>query len=212
MVSVSSIQFMICIRYVIGLYITYFDICVQFPQLYTFIFFLMIRPPPRSTLPDTLLPYTTLFRSVVSTYVPSRAANGLTLYTSGHDATALLGAMDGTVVHRWRRPFSTVWNPDAKVRNPRPDSHVYFRKAVVYPNGDLLAVYEGVGDTPYGYGMVKLDRHSNVIWSYLAHTHHDIDIGPDGRIYVLTQEVVDEPFPPFDNLASPRLQDYLVVL
>src|SRR3546814_6234605 len=77
-------------------------------------------------------------RRGVSTYVPSRAANGLTLYTSGHDATALLVAMDGTVVHRWRRPFSTVWNPDAKVRNPRPDSHVYFRKAVVYPNGDLL--------------------------------------------------------------------------
>src|SRR3546814_83993 len=63
MVSVSSIQFMICIRYVIGLYITYFDICVQFPQLYTFIFFLIIRPPPKSTLPDTLFPYTTLFRA-----------------------------------------------------------------------------------------------------------------------------------------------------
>src|SRR3546814_18424978 len=27
-------------------------------------FFLMIRRPPRSTLPDTLVPYTTLFRSV----------------------------------------------------------------------------------------------------------------------------------------------------
>src|SRR3546814_9023690 len=26
-------------------------------------FFLMIRPPPRSTRPDTLFPYTTLFRS-----------------------------------------------------------------------------------------------------------------------------------------------------
>src|SRR3546814_14767773 len=26
-------------------------------------FFLMVRPPPRSTLPDTLFPYTTLFRS-----------------------------------------------------------------------------------------------------------------------------------------------------
>src|SRR3546814_15156314 len=26
-------------------------------------FFLMIRPPPRSTLTDTLFPYTTLFRS-----------------------------------------------------------------------------------------------------------------------------------------------------
>src|SRR3546814_16177343 len=30
-------------------------------------FFLMIRRPPRSTRTDTLLPYTTLFRSVLST-------------------------------------------------------------------------------------------------------------------------------------------------
>src|SRR3546814_12759291 len=29
-----------------------------------FVFFLMIRRPPRSTRTDTLLPYTTLFRSV----------------------------------------------------------------------------------------------------------------------------------------------------
>src|SRR3546814_20374089 len=28
-----------------------------------FVFFLMIRRPPRSTRPDTLFPYTTLFRS-----------------------------------------------------------------------------------------------------------------------------------------------------
>jgi hypothetical protein len=34
------------------------------------------------------------------------------------------------------------------VRCPQPDSHVFFRKALVYPNGDLLVVYEGVGDTP----------------------------------------------------------------
>src|SRR3546814_10072514 len=30
---------------------------------YHFLFFLMIRRPPRSTLTDTLFPYTTLFRS-----------------------------------------------------------------------------------------------------------------------------------------------------
>src|SRR3546814_11373096 len=30
---------------------------------FRFIFFLMIRPPPRSTRTDTLFPYTTLFRS-----------------------------------------------------------------------------------------------------------------------------------------------------
>src|SRR3546814_11538509 len=32
-------------------------------QIYCFIFFLMIRRPPRSTRTDTLFPYTTLFRS-----------------------------------------------------------------------------------------------------------------------------------------------------
>src|SRR3546814_15079094 len=31
--------------------------------LFVCFFFLMIRRPPRSTLPDTLFPYTTLFRS-----------------------------------------------------------------------------------------------------------------------------------------------------
>src|SRR3546814_13601300 len=30
-----------------------------------FCFFLMVRRPPRSTLTDTLFPYTTLFRSVI---------------------------------------------------------------------------------------------------------------------------------------------------
>src|SRR3546814_10088840 len=34
-------------------------------------FFLMIRRPPRSTRTDTLFPYTTLFRSLLSTRKPS---------------------------------------------------------------------------------------------------------------------------------------------
>src|SRR3546814_10895277 len=33
------------------------------PLLFLFLFFLMIRRPPRSTRTDTLFPYTTLFRS-----------------------------------------------------------------------------------------------------------------------------------------------------
>ena len=148
----------------------------------------------------------------VTVHDPARAQDGLTLYTSGHEAAAYLIGMDGEVLHEWRRPYSSVWTEGAAVRRPQPDSHVYFRKAVVFPNGDLLAVYEGVGDTPYGYGMVKLDRNSEVLWSYLAHTHHDLDIGPDGRIYVLTHEFVDEPLEGFGRLASPRLDDFLVVL
>jgi Arylsulfotransferase (ASST) len=148
----------------------------------------------------------------VTVHHPFRAQDGVTLYTSGHEPAAWLIGMDGEVLHEWRRPFSTVWHDGAAVKQPQPDSHVYFRKAMVYPNGDLLVVYEGVGDTPYGYGVVKLDRNSEVLWSYLGHAHHDIDIGPDGRIYVLTHELVDEPLEGFENLATPRLDDFLVVL
>src|SRR3546814_19915122 len=39
-----------------------------------FFFYLMIRRPPRSTLTDTLLPYTTLFRSLASGGITSFAA------------------------------------------------------------------------------------------------------------------------------------------
>src|SRR3546814_14692935 len=34
--------------------------------MFIFVFFLMIRRPPRSTRTDTLFPYTTLFRSVLA--------------------------------------------------------------------------------------------------------------------------------------------------
>src|SRR3546814_11829526 len=37
------------------------------PLSLSFVFFLMIRRPPRSTRTDTLFPYTTLFRSTLAT-------------------------------------------------------------------------------------------------------------------------------------------------
>jgi Arylsulfotransferase (ASST) len=143
---------------------------------------------------------------------PGRTSPGATLYTSGHEAAAYLIAMDGAVLHKWQRPFSSVWNESAAVKEPQPDSHVYMRKAVLLENGELLAVYEGAGDTPYGYGLVKLDKDSNVIWSFLEPVHHDFDIAPDGRIFALTQAIIDVPLPQFDHLATPRLEDFLVEL
>src|SRR3546814_16751561 len=41
-----------------------FLICVVSSYVFSFVFFLMIRRPPRSTRTDTLFPYTTLFRSL----------------------------------------------------------------------------------------------------------------------------------------------------
>ena len=141
-----------------------------------------------------------------------RAFQGFTLYTSGHDTSAFLVDMAGEVVHEWRLDYSAVWDDSAAVREPQPDDFMYWRKAMLYPNGDLLAIFVAAGDSPWGYGLVKLDQDSNVIWKYLEQTHHDVDIGPDGRIYALSHEIRFNTYEGFGQLQVPRIDDFVVVL
>jgi hypothetical protein len=148
----------------------------------------------------------------VTVYDPEKAQNGYTLYTSGHDSKAFLITMDGTVVHEWYMPYSRVWDASAAVKKPIPDSNIYLRKAKLYPNGDLLVIYDGVNDTPHGYGLVKLNRHSQVIWKYLQHVHHDVDVAPDGTIYTLTHEIRNNIYQHHRHLKPPRIDDFLVQL
>ena len=148
----------------------------------------------------------------VTRYDPSKADNGLTLYTSGHDQKARLIDMQGRVVREWGVPFSQLWDKSAAVKNPQPDSHVYIEKTHLYPNGDLLALYVAVGDTPWGYGLVKYDRNNNILWKYLGHVHHDLTVAPDGRIFVLSQEIGQDDLPQYPHLKAPRIDDYIVVL
>lgn len=128
------------------------------------------------------LPARTPDRGVV-VHDPERAQPGYTLYTSGHTPSAFLIDMDGKVVHEWHLPYSAVHHAGAAVKRPLPDDRVFFFRAVMLPNGDLLAVYDGAGDTPYGYGLVKMDAQSNVLWSYLENVHHDVDVAPDGDLH-----------------------------
>jgi hypothetical protein len=146
----------------------------------------------------------------VTIYDPEQAQNGYTLYTSGHDNKAFLITMDGTVVREWYMPYSRVWDASSAVKKPVPDTRIYFRKAKLYPNGDLLVVYDGVDDTPHGYGLVKLNRHSEVIWKYLQHVHHDVDVAPDGTIYALTHEIRNNTYQNHPHLKAPRIDDFLV--
>lgn len=151
-------------------------------------------------------------RRGVTVHDADRMQPGLTLYTTGEAPKAVLMAPDGTVLHEWHQPFSAIWDRTSAVRDPVPDDHMFFHTAKVSPNGDLLAVYTGVGDSPYGYGLVRLDRDSNVIWKNLDHFHHDFDVDPQGRIYALTHAYRTEPVEHTDHFKYPLLDDYLVVL
>ncbi len=137
---------------------------------------------------------------------------GLTLFTSADSPRAQLIEADGSVVHEWQLPFSRVWDESSPVRRPMPDDHVYFRKARLLANGDIIALYEAVGDTPYGYGMVRLTPGSEIVWRNLDNFHHDFDITADGRIVGLAHGFRRSPLAHADQFDPPLLEDFLVVL
>jgi hypothetical protein len=143
---------------------------------------------------------------------PAKTWNGFTLYVSSEGARATLIDMRGTVVHRWELPFSKAWADPPHVDDPINDAQIHWFHCYLYPNGDLLAIYHADGDTPYGYGLVKLDKNSRLLWAYAARVHHAIDVGEDGTIYTLVQKLVSEPQAGLEFLPTPYLADSLVIL
>ncbi len=115
----------------------------------------------------------------VTIHDPASVQAGLNLYCSGHAPEAVLMDMEGKVIHRWARAFRDTW-PDFPVRDSIEGTQ-FWRKVHLLPDGDLLAIHEGLG-------IVKLDRDSNVVWENPLRAHHDLQVMEDGTIYVLTRE------------------------
>jgi hypothetical protein len=138
--------------------------------------------------------------------------DGFTLYTTTFGARATLIDMRGTVVHHWELPFSRAWTHPPHIQRPIADEQIHWFNCHLYPNGDLLAIYHADGDTPYGYGLVKLDKDSKLLWTYANNVHHDVEVDEDGTIYTLTQQIVSEPSAGLEFQSVPYLTDYLVVL
>lgn len=136
----------------------------------------------------------------VTVYDPGRAFNGFNLYTSGHGPTAILMDMKGRELHSWRYDFKKVW-PDAEVPEDT-QNHRFWRRVHLYENGDLLAIFEG-------FGLIKLDKDSNLLWAYPGKAHHDLFVRGDGSIYVLTRKAVVNPR--YDT-EYPVLEDFICIL
>lgn len=115
----------------------------------------------------------------VTQHDAARAEPGLNFYTSGHAAEAVLMTMSGDVVHRWARDFWDVWPNDAAERSQ--DGTQHWRRAHLFPNGDLLVIFEGLG-------LAKLDKDSKVLWAKRNGAHHDLQVLSNGDIAVLVRE------------------------
>ncbi|HLE84587.1 MAG TPA: arylsulfotransferase family protein, partial [Thermoanaerobaculia bacterium] len=121
--------------------------------------------------------------AMVTVHRPDAVSPGLNLYTSGHASEAVLIDPEGRVVHRWSYPLRRL-RPELYA-DPATRDQVrrleYFRRARLLPEGELLAIFEGLG-------LVKLDAESNLLWAYRGGAHHDLDLAEDGTIYLLDRE------------------------
>jgi len=136
----------------------------------------------------------------VTVYDADRAYNGLNLYTSGHAPEAVLMDMGGKVLHTWRYEFAAVW-PERVAHFEQPNAQ-YWRRVHLYDNGDLLAIFAG-------FGLIKLDKNSNLLWTYSKACHHDLFVTDEGTIYTLIRKARQIP-----GVQDGRrvLDDYIVIL
>ena len=136
----------------------------------------------------------------VTSHLEERAFAGLNLYTSGHGPEAILIDMNGTVLHRWKRGIKEMW-PNHKLAKIKPESK-WWARVHLFENGDILVINTNLG-------IAKLDRNSNIIWTYEAKAHHDMDVAPDGTIYALTRGAR---LVPDVSVETPILEDFVTLL
>jgi hypothetical protein len=137
--------------------------------------------------------------SGVTQHDPARAWAGVNLYTSGHEPGAILMDMQGRELHRWSFEYRDAFPDSIWARHPNTE---WWRRAHLFPNGDILAIVEG-------FALLKLDKDSKLLWASPVNAHHDLEVRPNGDIYVLTREasVIERV-----NPDEPVLEDFITVL
>jgi hypothetical protein len=149
--------------------------------------------------------------------VPGKTFDGYTLYACASQNTpstrVALIDMKRKVVHQWSVSFSRIWpNPPQLQGRQIDDSQVCIFACHLYPNGDLLVVFHSLEKTVRGYGLAKVDKDSNLIWSYSGNVHHDVTVGEDGTIYTIVQRPLNASIKGLEFIPPPWLVDHLVML
>jgi len=134
----------------------------------------------------------------VTIYDKKLVYDGYNLLCSGHVSEALLLDMKGNILHKWRKDIFSVWS-DYKVVSR---NHEVWRRIHLFENGDLLAIFDGIG-------LIKIDSKSNLLWANPCNAHHDMFISKDDTIFLLTRKAYVNPK---YNKVDPILEDFITVL
>jgi hypothetical protein len=121
--------------------------------------------------------------------------------------------MAGNIVHEWNIPVDQLAGPAITLDLSDQEKVVQVRRVKLQPDGSIIAILTYyLQHTPYGMGILKIDRDSNIVWQNMNNAHHDTEVGSDGRIYLLTHDVVLEPPEWPDKIKAPYLSENITIL
>jgi hypothetical protein len=148
----------------------------------------------------------------VVVFNPANTYGDLTFFSTAWAPKAYLIDLKGSIVHEWNIDWDKIW-PDRREWPPEvsPYNNVVSR-AFLQPDGSVYAMFTGEGGAMGGYGLVKIDKDSKVIWKYNQFANHDISIMPNGNILTFAGKLRYTPYPAAPFLKPPFAEPQLVTL
>ena len=107
----------------------------------------------------------------------------------------------GTIHHSWEVDFGSLW-ADAPHAGLKDHGKIAPSGLHLTETGDLLVSFQSDALFPYGIGMAKFDKDSNLIWKRPIYSHHKFMVAPDGLIYTPAHRMLDSPLPLGDTRLS----------
>ena len=98
-------------------------------------------------------------------YKKDLSESGPNFYLSSGTFEIFLIDMKGNILHTWHTPN----NQNTSIMS----------NAILLKNGEIIF-------SRYKKTVIKMDKHSNVLWSYPTDPHHTMDIDEEGNIYLLS--------------------------
>ncbi|OGL41344.1 MAG: hypothetical protein A2161_20280 [Candidatus Schekmanbacteria bacterium RBG_13_48_7] len=140
----------------------------------------------------------------VIVYDENRAFKGLNFIVSGHEPGAVLTDMSGKILNEWHLGLQPIWKDiyDWYESIKWDPSYTYWSSAFLFENGDVLAIFDGIG-------LIKLDKNSNLIWANQNGAHHDLFIDESENIGVLTSQ---ENTKTFHDQQVMYIEDFISIL
>ncbi len=133
-------------------------------------------------------------KSNVTLFDKQKAQDGYNFYVSGHGPVALLLDMEGNRLHEWSFEYGKLLDYDSEALG-------HWRRAYLYENGDVLAIYNDKA-------MIRIDKDSKLIWSFMGGAHHAAFVGKDDKTFALVHRPrVNRRF----NRIKPVLEDFITI-